>query len=221
MSLKSSWCPLEAFLPKKLVLELFITLLWYLPGWILEAWSKHENTRKVDRDVMKAGDNSFIYKFSSFHSQVLKNVGNWLRKTPVARKRRTTHFPPKWSSVIKIYLSEIKRDFLDRTVYWFISLLQFPSGKHASVWAGSVECRGTAPAPWAKPGQLEMCCKEAFKGEKNCLCCQWVILRPNARFSTGKKKPSWQQVDNSVKFIWRVFWHCCVLKCLNHGLAVN
>lgn len=126
---------------------------------------------------------------------------------------------------MKIYLFEIKHDFLGRIIYWFISLPRFPSGKHVSVWEEIVECRGNAPAPQTNHGQLEMGCKEALRGEKNCLHCWWVVLRSNAKFSTEKKikknKKSWQRVDNSVQFIWRVFGNCSVFKCLNHGLSVK
>lgn len=140
-------------------------------------------------------------------------------KNPVAQKWRTTLFPPRWSSVIKLYLFEIKRDFVDRNVYWFISLLLFPSGKRASVCAESVESRGSAPARWTRCGESEMCCKEALKREKNCGLCWWVMLRSNARF--GWKKHHELQVDSSVKFLWRVFEQHCVLKCLNHSLSVK
>lgn len=151
---------------------------------------------------------------------MLKNVGNWLRKTSVAQKWRTALFPQEWSGVIKLYLFEIKRDFGDRTVYWFISLFLFPSGKCVNVWAESVESRGSAPAQWTKHGEFEMCYKEALKGEKNCVHCvhsEWCS--DLTRFSW--KKHHEEQVNCSVKFIWRVFAHHCVLKCLNYSLSVK
>lgn len=67
--------------------------------------------------------------------------------------------------MMKIYLFEIKRDFLGGIIYWFISLPRFRSGKHASVWEEIVECRGNAPALWTNHGQLEMGCKEALREE--------------------------------------------------------
>lgn len=99
-----------------------------------------------------------------------------------------------------MYLFEIKRDFLDRTVYWFISLFLFPSGKQASVWAESVESRGNAPALWTRQGQFEMRRKEALKGEKNCLRCQGVTPRSNANSVLEKHD------DSKWTILWSLYY---------------
>lgn len=150
--LKCSRCPLEAFLPKRSVLELFITLLWYSPPAF---WKLDPMMKKPGRWI------EMSWKLMLFLYLYIKELSLpsaekcWQlaeEKTPVAQKWRTTLFPPKWSGVIKLYLFEIKRDFIDRTVYWFISLLLLPFGRCASLWAESVESRGSAPALWTKCG---------------------------------------------------------------------
>lgn len=57
-----------------------------------------------------------------------------------------------------------------------------------------------------------------------CIADEWYSdLMPSSvlKKKIKKNKKSWQRVDNSVQFIWRVFGNCSVFKCLNHGLSVK
>lgn len=149
---------------------------------------------------------------------MLKNAGNWLRKISLARKQRKTHFSPKQSSAIKIYLFEIKCDFLDRTVDLFLCFC-VPLGS-VQVYEQKVWSAGATALQHYEQNRDSLKCvaKKRLKERIACIANGWYSdLMPGSVL----EKASWQQVDNSVKFIWRVFGYYRVLKCLDHGLPVK
>lgn len=83
----------EAFLPERSVLEFFITLLWYLPGWISEAGSKHENTGNTDRDVMKANDIPFFRHPAAFTAKCWKMLTTGWEKRLLQKNIEQLTFP--------------------------------------------------------------------------------------------------------------------------------
>lgn len=103
-----------------------------------------------------------------------------MRSTPAARKRVTTHFPPKCDENIFIWSQAWlpRQNYL--LIYFSASLPLWETREWMSRGAWS-----NAPALWAKHGQFATCCKEVLKGEKNYLCCK-VIPRSSAKFDTEK-----------------------------------